>query len=97
MERLIDAYSLLMQFCVNKDGKRIPEVDCNNFPVTIPIKDVKDIICNQPTAYDVDKVVQELKTDYSVKLYGSNNSGNYLIPVDRAVEIIKQGGVGKEV
>ena len=46
-----------------------------------------------PTAYDVDKVVEQLKTDSSVKLYGSGNSDNYLIPVKRAIEIVKAGGI----
>lgn len=45
-----------------------------------------------PTAYDVDKVVEQLKTDSLVKLYGSGNSDNYLIPVKRAIEIVKAGG-----
>ena len=53
---------------------------------------VKDAINNIPTAYDVDKVVGELKTDSSAKLYGSGNSNNYLIPLDRAIEIVKAGG-----
>lgn len=46
-----------------------------------------------PTAYDVDKVVEQLKTDSSIKLYGSGNSDNYLIPVKRAIEIVKAGGI----
>lgn len=46
----------------------------------------------QPTAYSVDKVVGELETDSSVKLYGSGNSDNYLIPVKSAIEIVKAGG-----
>ena len=46
---------------------------------------------NIPTAYSVDKVVEELKTDSSVKLYGSQNSDNYMIPVKRAIEIVKAG------
>lgn len=54
-------------------------------------------IHNAPTAYDVDKVVEELKTDTSVKLYGSGNIDNYLIPVNKAIEIVKQGCVGKDV
>lgn len=45
------------------------------------------------TAYDVDKVVKQLKTDSLVKLYGSGNSDNYLIPVKRAIEIVKAGGI----
>lgn len=47
--------------------------------------------------YDIDKVVSELKTDSSVKLYGSQNSDNYMIPVKRAIEIVKQGCVSDDV
>ena len=58
---------------------------------------VKTTILNfiecQPTAYDIDKVVEELKTDSSVKLYGSQNSDNYMIPVNRVIKIVKHGGV----
>ena len=43
------------------------------------------------TAYDVDKVVEQLKTDSSVKLYGSGNSNNYLIPLEKVIEIVKRG------
>lgn len=56
---------------------------------------VKSIINDEtqtPTAYDVDKVVEQLKTDSLVKLYGSGNSDNHLIPVKRAIEIVKAGG-----
>ena len=45
----------------------------------------------QPTAYDVDKVVEQLRNDSSIRLYGSCNSDNYLIPVSRAIEIVKAG------
>lgn len=51
-----------------------------------------DVIKEHPTAYSVDKVVEELETDSSVKLFGSENSDNYLIPVKRAIEIVKRGG-----
>ena len=53
---------------------------------------VIDEINRIPTAYDVDKVVEQLKTDSSVKLYGSGNSNNYLIPLEEAIEIVKAGG-----
>jgi hypothetical protein len=52
-----------------------------------------DEIDEQPTAYDVDKVVEQLKTDSSVKLYGSGNSNNYLIPLEKAIEIVKAGKI----
>ena len=54
---------------------------------------VRTMIDAVPTAYDLDKVFSELKTDSSVKLYGSQNSDNYMIPVKRAIEIVKNGGV----
>lgn len=41
-------------------------------------------------------IVEELETDSSVKLYGSGNSDNYLIPVKRVIEIVKQGGVSDD-
>lgn len=50
-----------------------------------------------PTAYDINKAVKELKTDLSVKLFGSKNSGNYMIPVEKAIEIVKQGVVSDDV
>ena len=63
-------------------------VDCN--------ADLQHLLDEQLTAYDVDKVVEELKTDSSVKLYGSRNSDNYMIPVNRAIEIVKKGGVADD-
>lgn len=55
------------------------------------VEALHEYIENMPTAYDIDKVVEELKTDSSVKLYGSQNSDNYMIPVKRAIEIVKAG------
>lgn len=52
------------------------------------VEDVKNEAVNEY----VKTVVEELETDSSVKLYGSGNSDNYLIPVKRAIEIVKQGG-----
>ncbi|MDY4098185.1 MAG: hypothetical protein SOY47_16010 [Lachnospiraceae bacterium] len=52
-------------------------------------------IDEQPTAYDPDKVAERLIKDSAVKLYGSNNSNNYLIPIKRAIEIVKGGGVNE--
>ena len=52
---------------------------------------VRTMIDAVPTAYDLDKVVEQLKTDSSVKLYGSGNSNNYLIPLEKVIEIVKRG------
>lgn len=61
MNDLISRSELLKRFTVNKDGHRIPERNCDNFEVTVSIKDVKTIIKEQPTAYSVEEVVEELK------------------------------------
>ena len=62
--------------------------------------------CKMQTVEDVKKeavneyvkaVVEELKTDSSIKLYGSQNSDNYLIPVNKAIEIVNQCGVADDV
>ena len=37
-----------------------------------------------------EKIIEKIKSDSSVKLYGSKNSGNYMIPVDVAIEIVNQ-------
>ena len=92
MSDLISRIELLKRFCVTKDGHRIPERDCDNLEVTVSIKDVKTIIKEQPTAYDIDKIVEELEnasweeTDISTVIY-----------IDDAIEIVKQGCVGKDV
>lgn len=56
------------------------------------IRDIIPSIEMQETAYDIDKVIEQLKTDSSAKLYGSGNSNNYLISLEKAIEIIKAGG-----
>lgn len=80
------------------------EIGLTDFEIVMCNGDYKEVlkmlvakISNQPTAYDPDKVVSELKTDSSVKLYGSQNSDNYMIPVNRAIEIVNQYGVRADV
>ena len=92
MSDLISRNELIKRFLVSKDGHRIPERDCDNFEVTISVKDVKTIIHEQPTAYDIDKVVEELE-EYLI---------NYGVPKksrihQRIIAIVKQGGIGKDV
>ena len=55
--------------------------------------DIENIIDKLPTAYDVSKVVAELEDAKSVKNFGSRNNGNLLIPLEDAIEIVRNGGV----
>ena len=110
MSDLISRIELLKRFCVTKDGHRIPERDCDNFEVTVSIKDVKTIIKEQPTAYSVDKVVDELEElknkdicdylDCDVCLYykkcGVETDQSNNLKWDKAIEIVKHGCVSDD-
>ena len=91
MSDLISRSELLKRFLVNKDGHRIPERDCDNLEVTVSIKDVKTIIKDQPTAYDIDRVVEELESELK--------KGNIAIDFGefRLFEIVKQCVVSDDV
>ena len=91
MSDLISRSELLKRFCINKDGHRIPERDCDNFEVTVSVKDIKTIIKEQPTAYSVDKVVEELEL-HSFEL-GTDTLPVHYVRLNDAIEIVKQGGV----
>ena len=99
MSDLISRSELLKRFLVNKDGHRIPERDCDNFEVTVSIKDVKTIIKEQPTAYDIDKVVEELEksSKWINETNGYCDDGNDYIPLSKAIEIVKNGCVSDDV
>ena len=95
MSDLISRSELLKRFCINKDGHRIPERDCDNFEVTVSVKDIKTIIKEQPTAYDIDKVVERLEL-HSFEL-GTDTLPAHYVRLNEAIEIVKQGGVSDYV
>ena len=89
MSDLISRSELLKRFSVSKDGHRIPERDCDNFEVTVSIKDVKTIIKEQPTAYSVGKVIEELEL-HSFEL-GTDTLPVHYVRLNEAIEIVKAG------
>lgn len=72
-------------------------IDADAFEKSVMFGDAEDMqdviyaLRDYPITYDIDKIVERLKTDSSVKLYGSGNSNNYLISLDKAIEIVKAG------
>ena len=95
--RLIDADNI--SFYCNYEGDCTGDIDdckeCGNY-----ICDFRDIQ-EQPTAYDIDKVVEELEklADENYKAYciafNSDDRSEY-DAYTNAIEIVKQGGVGTE-
>ena len=98
--RLIDADNI--NFHCNYDGDCTGDIDnckeCGNY-----ICDFRDIQ-EQPTAYDIDKVVEELEENASrytkkyITPYGNNGYKDIkAISVKKAIEIVKQGSVDDDV
>lgn len=63
----------------------------NHIPVDMQAKEVLRTIMEQPTAYDVDKVVRQLN------LESVGSSIQMSLGLLKAIEIVKQCGVGKDV
>ena len=63
------------------------------------LKALKKYLDMQSTAYDIDKVVEELKALEGVQFDGENESYqlNWCIETNRAIEIVKQCGVYDDV
>lgn len=51
----------------------------------------------EATAYDVDKVIEQLqKAENNVSFYGTDNFEDKRISLDKAIEIVRKGGVINE-
>lgn len=91
----------IKQFLENTMRKLCDDMSDNDNLGVTAIKEATDIMLKLSNSYknmgfdknvDKDKIVEALKTDSSVKLYGSGNSNNYLISLERVIEIVKAGG-----
>lgn len=61
MPRYIDADLLVKELTTATDGTRIHEVDCDNFPITVSLRDLKRLIRKMRTANVVPRAeVEEL-------------------------------------
>jgi len=96
-DRLISANSLMIKLLVNSNGDTIPEYYCDNFPITLTIRDVKNLIRNEPTAYDVDEKIKQLQ-----KLAGNghhdtlfDHKWNLFLRANKVYNIVKDGGTSE--
>ena len=102
---LISRKALMKQFIVSDSGRRIPEYDIDNFPITISVKDVKDIIRKAPTAFDKEKVIEDLNdwmkdAEKWAKKYDEVGDTDNMDLQDmaarcykNAIEIVEKGGI----
>ena len=81
--RLIDADALIknLSYLYTK----------NHIPIDMRAKEILTTIMEQPTAYDVDKVVEELEL-HSFEL-GTDTLPVHYVRLNEAIEIVNQGGV----
>lgn len=85
--RLIDADTLIkdLSYLYTK----------NHIPVDMRAKETLTTIMEQPTAYDVDKVVKEINEwtfNANIDVGGGTVMNHNLIVMDTAIEIVKAGG-----
>jgi hypothetical protein len=86
--RLIDADALLNKICKQFN---IPK-DWNG-DIAEPIQTVIDIIDNFDTAFDVEKVLEQLVDDSFVDYFEYyTDGGECLITISEAIDIVKMGG-----
>ena len=85
--RLIDADALIknLSYLYTK----------NHIPIDMRAKEILTTIIEQPTAYDVDKVIEELEL-HSFEL-GTDTIPAHYVRLNEAIEIVKQSGVSNDV
>ena len=98
--RLIDADALMDQYNLKdatKYGNKNAEQQAHSYS-TLMLYEIADMIEDAPTAYDVDKVVEELEDNSSRytknynQPYGNNGYKNIkAISIHKAIEIVKEG------
>ena len=84
--RLIDADALIknLSYLYTK----------NHIPIDMRAKEILTTIIEQPTAYDVDKVIEELEL-HSFEL-GTDTLPVHYVRLNEAIEIVNQGGVSDD-
>ena len=109
MNDLISRSELLKS--INEEAKKIP-IDAEKYHIDTKVTDgmnatlkaITNIVKEQPTAYDTDKVIEELEENASrytkkyVTPYGNNGyKDTKAISIHKAIEIVKQGVIPDDV
>ena len=89
MNDLISRKALMRKLFFAEDGRKYPTRDIDNFPVTVSLENLQKIIRDEPTAYDVDKVVKQLKECERYIYDAVSDEDNYVIDTEKTIEIVK--------
>ena len=96
MARLIDADALLEQYNlkdVTKYGNKDAEQQAHSYS-TMMLYEIADMIDGAPTAYDTDKVVEQLNDKFRVVRTDEDLEWNRAM--DDAITIVEGGGVDEQ-
>ena len=95
---LIDALKVHFDSCFREDGELLYS---DHICTSDDVVDLIKLVENQPTAYDIDKVMKELYEERTEILLSNDYECeiiNYCIDnFDKAIKIVKQGGIRKDV
>ena len=97
---LINALKVHFDSCFREDGELLYS---DHICTSDDVVDLIKLVENQPTAYNVDKVVEELEKlkNNNPFVYGKNDKSRDASvsrqTLDYAIEIVKQGGVSDDV
>lgn len=94
---LISRKALMKIFSETIDGRRMPEYDCDGFPITLSLSEIKKFIRQAPIAYDIDAVCDAMKKSptYHGPILDEDGFAEEVEPlilVDDAIEIVRNGG-----
>ena len=70
----------------------IPILKMNLRPEHEAVLKIREIIMNMPTAFDKEKVIEELKGQIELVSYNPMTAGRY-IKKDRVIKIVEKGGI----
>ena len=89
---LIDALKVHFDSCFREDGELLYS---DHICTSDDVVDLIKLVENQPTAYDIDKVIEELETNQQNALEVEESIKEYNV-WNEAIEIVKQGGVSDD-
>ena len=87
---LIDALKIHFDSCFREDGELFYS---DHICTSDDVVDLIKLVENQPTAYDIDKVVERLEL-HSFEL-GTDTLPAHYVRLNDAIEIVKQGGISE--